>query len=106
MTWKRILSRINVVSSADAAAALARADMLFEGVTETDEAKRDAYARACRICAGRDHRVDDLVDARRQARGDGYAPRALPERALPEPGVPDPAGRGKPRAMHRREPHL
>jgi 3-hydroxybutyryl-CoA dehydrogenase len=45
---ERILSRINVVSSADAAGALARADILFEGVTETDEAKRDAFARACR----------------------------------------------------------
>jgi 3-hydroxybutyryl-CoA dehydrogenase len=44
----RILSRINIVSNADAPAALAGADIVFEGVTETDEAKRDAFARACR----------------------------------------------------------
>jgi len=45
---QRILSRIKVVSNADAAGALARADIVFEGVTETDEAKRDAFERACR----------------------------------------------------------
>jgi 3-hydroxybutyryl-CoA dehydrogenase len=43
-----ILERIQVVSYADAPAALARADVLFEGVTETLDAKRDAFARACR----------------------------------------------------------
>ena len=45
---ERILSRISIVSHADAPAALARADVLFEGVTETDDAKRDAFARACK----------------------------------------------------------
>jgi len=44
----RILGRVRVVSSDDAPAALAAADILFEGVTETEEAKRDAFARACR----------------------------------------------------------
>jgi 3-hydroxybutyryl-CoA dehydrogenase len=43
-----ILKRIHVVAHAQAPQALARADVLFEGVTETLEAKRDAYARACR----------------------------------------------------------
>jgi len=43
-----ILKRIHVVAHAHAPQALARADVLFEGVTETLEAKRDAYARACR----------------------------------------------------------
>jgi 3-hydroxybutyryl-CoA dehydrogenase len=42
-----ILKRIRVVSHADAPAALAQADVLFEGVTETLEAKRDALRRAC-----------------------------------------------------------
>jgi 3-hydroxybutyryl-CoA dehydrogenase len=42
-----ILKRIRVVGHADAAAALAKADVLFEGVTETLDAKRDAFARAC-----------------------------------------------------------
>ena len=44
---ERILSRISVVENQDAPAALAQADIVFEGVTETDEAKRDAFARAC-----------------------------------------------------------
>ena len=44
----RILRRVRVVSNDDAPAALAAADILFEGVTETEEAKRDAFARACR----------------------------------------------------------
>jgi 3-hydroxybutyryl-CoA dehydrogenase len=42
-----ILKRIRVVAYADAPAALARADVLFEGVTETLEVKRDALGRAC-----------------------------------------------------------
>jgi 3-hydroxybutyryl-CoA dehydrogenase len=42
-----ILGRIRVVSFEEAPAALAGADVLFEGVTETLEAKRDAFARAC-----------------------------------------------------------
>jgi 3-hydroxybutyryl-CoA dehydrogenase len=44
---ERILARISIVSLEDAARALAAADVLFEGVTETHEAKRDALARAC-----------------------------------------------------------
>ena len=43
----RILGRIRVIGHEDAPAALAAADVLFEGVTETVEAKRDAFARAC-----------------------------------------------------------
>ena len=43
----RILRRIRVIGHEDAPAALAAADVLFEGVTETVEAKRDAFARAC-----------------------------------------------------------
>jgi 3-hydroxybutyryl-CoA dehydrogenase len=43
-----ILQRVNVVGHAQAPEALARADVLFEGVTETLDAKRDAFARACR----------------------------------------------------------
>jgi 3-hydroxybutyryl-CoA dehydrogenase len=42
-----ILARIRVVSLEEAPDALAAADVLFEGVTETMEAKRDALARAC-----------------------------------------------------------
>lgn len=42
-----ILGRIRVLSVEDAPRALAAADFVFEGVTETREAKRDAFARAC-----------------------------------------------------------
>jgi 3-hydroxybutyryl-CoA dehydrogenase len=45
---ERILRRIRVVANDDAPAALSAADVVFEGVTETEEAKRDAFARACR----------------------------------------------------------
>jgi len=43
-----ILGRIRVVSLENAPEALRAADVVFEGVTETLEAKRDALARACR----------------------------------------------------------
>ena len=43
----RILGRIRVVRLQDAPSALRTADVVFEGVTETLEAKRDAFARAC-----------------------------------------------------------
>jgi 3-hydroxybutyryl-CoA dehydrogenase len=42
-----ILKRIRVVAFDQAPEALAAADVVFEGVTETLEAKRDAFARAC-----------------------------------------------------------
>ena len=42
-----ILERIRVVRLEDAPEALAAADVVFEGVTETREAKRDAFTRAC-----------------------------------------------------------
>jgi 3-hydroxybutyryl-CoA dehydrogenase len=45
---ERIVRRIRLVSNEDAPAALGAADVLFEGVTETDEAKRDAFTRACK----------------------------------------------------------
>ncbi len=42
-----ILGRIRVLPLEEASAALAAADVVFEGVTETLAAKRDAFARAC-----------------------------------------------------------
>jgi 3-hydroxybutyryl-CoA dehydrogenase len=42
-----ILGRVRVLPLAEAPAALAAADVVFEGVTETLEAKRDAFARMC-----------------------------------------------------------
>jgi len=45
---ERILRRVHIISHDDAPSALAETDVLFEGVTETEEVKRDAFARACR----------------------------------------------------------
>ncbi|MBM3508425.1 MAG: 3-hydroxyacyl-CoA dehydrogenase [Alphaproteobacteria bacterium] len=42
-----ILARIRVLPLEEAPAVLALADFVFEGVTETLEAKRDAFSRAC-----------------------------------------------------------
>jgi 3-hydroxybutyryl-CoA dehydrogenase len=42
-----IVGRVRVLPVGEAPAALAAADVMFEGVTETLEAKRDAFARAC-----------------------------------------------------------
>jgi 3-hydroxybutyryl-CoA dehydrogenase len=44
-----ILGRVRVLPLEAAPAALAQADFIFEGVTETLEAKRDAFARACAL---------------------------------------------------------
>ena len=44
----QVLERIRVLPLEQADEALAAADVLFEGVTETLDAKRDAFARACR----------------------------------------------------------
>ncbi len=52
-----ILGRVRVLSVAQAPAALEAADVVFEGVTETLEAKRDAFARTCR------HVRDDAIIA-------------------------------------------
>lgn len=47
-----ILGRVRVLPLEEAAAALEAADVVFEGVTETLEAKRDAFARACEHLRG------------------------------------------------------
>jgi 3-hydroxybutyryl-CoA dehydrogenase len=47
----RIENRIHLVRAADAPAALAHASVVFEGVPETLDAKRDAFAFLCRHCA-------------------------------------------------------
>ena len=43
-----ILKRVRIVGVEEAPRALESADVVFEGVTETREAKRDAFGRACR----------------------------------------------------------
>ncbi|TFZ00836.1 3-hydroxybutyryl-CoA dehydrogenase [Ramlibacter henchirensis] len=45
-----IASRVELVDAAGAAAALAQAELVFEGVPETMEAKRDAFAQINRLC--------------------------------------------------------
>jgi 3-hydroxybutyryl-CoA dehydrogenase len=45
---RQVAGRVRFVALDEAKAALEAADVIFEGVTETLEAKRDAFARACR----------------------------------------------------------
>jgi len=47
---ERVLARIRFVAEPDASAALAAADVVFEAVPETLEAKRDAFARLSTDC--------------------------------------------------------
>jgi len=46
---ERVLARIRLVPASDAAPALHAADVIFEAVTETLDAKRDAFARICAL---------------------------------------------------------
>ncbi|HEX5611110.1 MAG TPA: 3-hydroxybutyryl-CoA dehydrogenase [Burkholderiales bacterium] len=46
---ERVLARIRLVAEPDAAEALGAAEVIFEAVTETLEAKRDAFARTCAL---------------------------------------------------------
>jgi 3-hydroxybutyryl-CoA dehydrogenase len=45
----RVLARIHLVPHARASAVLAQAEVVFEGVPETLEAKREAFARICAL---------------------------------------------------------
>jgi 3-hydroxybutyryl-CoA dehydrogenase len=49
----RIATRVEYVDAAGAAQALADAELVFEGVPETIEAKREALARLCACCPDR-----------------------------------------------------
>ncbi|MBI2753866.1 MAG: 3-hydroxybutyryl-CoA dehydrogenase [Betaproteobacteria bacterium] len=46
---ERVLARIRLVREPDAGTALRSADVIFEAVTETLEAKRDVFARTCAL---------------------------------------------------------
>jgi 3-hydroxybutyryl-CoA dehydrogenase len=46
---ERVLARIRLVPESDAAPALRSAEVIFEAVTETLDAKRDAFARTCAL---------------------------------------------------------
>ena len=46
---ERVLARIRLVPESDAARALRSAEVVFEAVTETLDAKRDAFARTCAL---------------------------------------------------------
>ncbi len=48
-TVPRLLDRIRLFAESESAARLAQADVIFEGVTETLEAKREAFARICAL---------------------------------------------------------
>jgi 3-hydroxybutyryl-CoA dehydrogenase len=48
----RVMGRIRLVSERDAAATLAQAEVVFEGVPETLAAKQDAFGRLCAMVPG------------------------------------------------------
>jgi 3-hydroxybutyryl-CoA dehydrogenase len=47
----RVMERIHIVPQAQAGGVLAQAEVVFEGVPETLEAKREAFARICALAA-------------------------------------------------------
>ena len=51
----RVLGRIRLLPEPDAAGALASSEVIFEAVTETLDAKRDAFARTCALA--REHAI-------------------------------------------------
>jgi 3-hydroxybutyryl-CoA dehydrogenase len=53
---ERVATRVRLVPESDAAPALRAADVVFEAVTETLDAKRDAFARICALT-----RVDAIL---------------------------------------------
>ena len=78
MRWQRDRARIHVMPGGAAAdAALAAAEVVFEGVPETLEAKREAFARICAAGrAGRDPRLDHLHHPGHRPGAAGHAPGA------------------------------
>ena len=91
---KTVIARVSVVPAQDMAAALAGAGIVFEGVPEVVDLKREVLAAACK-CVGPDVviasttstiLVDDLSGAVEN-------PRTLSQRALAQPGLSDSAGR-------------
>ena len=97
-----LMARVSVVPEAKAQAALSSASIIFEGVPEVLDLKREALARASKLAGPKPIiasttstiLVDDLSRRRR-------APRTLPQRALAQSGVPRAAGRGLARRAHR-----
>ena len=100
------MARVSVVPEKDAQAALSSAAVIFEGVPEVLDLKREALARASKL-AGRnaDHRVDHIDHSRRRSLPRRRSPRALPQRALAQSGLPRAAGRSFARQAHRSRRH-
>ena len=89
-----ILARVAVVPAQDTAAALAGAGIVFEGVPEVVELKREVLAAASK-CVGPDidHRLDHVDDPGRRYLRRGRTSRTLSQRALAQPRLSDAAGR-------------
>ena len=87
-------------------AALSSAAIVFEGVPEVLDLKREALARA--VEARRpdaDHCVHHIDDSGRRSCRRGRTSRALPQRALAQSGVSRAAGRGLARQADRSRGH-
>ena len=80
--------------------------IIFEGVPEVLDLKREALARASQLAGPEaDHRLDHVDHPGRRSVRRGRTPRALPQRALAQSGLPGAAGRGLARQAHRSRRH-
>ena len=97
-----IAARVELVDAGGAPAALAAAELVFEGVPETLEAKREAFEQINRHC-----RDDAILTSTTssilvtQLAAAGAPAGALPQHALAQPGLRDPGGRAELPRRHR-----
>jgi 3-hydroxybutyryl-CoA dehydrogenase len=96
-----IAARVSIVPSAGAAAALEAAELVFEGVPERLDAKREAFAQLNRMC-----RADAILTSTTssilvtQLAALVERPERFPQHPLAEPGLRDPGRRAEHARRH------
>ena len=89
-----IVARVSVVPASDSDAALADAGIVFEGVPEVVELKREVLGGGLESRRPRcHHRLDHIDHPGRRSLRRGRTSRPLSQRALAQSGLSDPAGR-------------
>ena len=89
-----IAERITIVSRQEAAAALPRCDVIFEGMPEILSVEAGRVGRGLAAGGRRpDHRLDYVDDTGRRSRGIDRTPRPLPQCALAQSGLSGAADR-------------
>ncbi|MGY4416203.1 hypothetical protein ACVWW4_007939 [Bradyrhizobium sp. LB7.1] len=97
-----LIARISVVPASQSGVALSDAGIVFEGVPEVVELKREILGAASKqIGAGYDHRLNDVDHSRRRSLRCHREPPTLPQRALAQSSLSDTAGRGFARQGYR-----